>query len=56
MVDAEVGGGTIEVKRHTDGGVAGIAIATFKGTIFDNRSQGYENVGGYRQSECKSKY
>ena len=53
MVDAEVGGGTIEVKRYADGGVTGIAVATSKGAIFDNRSQGYENVDGYRRSECK---
>ena len=53
MVDVEVGGSTIEVKRHAGSGVVGIAVATFKGAVFDNCGQGYENVGGYLRSECR---
>ena len=54
MVDVEVGGGTVEVKRHAGSGVASITVATFNGPVFDNCGQGYENVGGYRRPECRS--
>ena len=34
MVDVEVGGGAVEVERDAGGGVAGVAVAGFKGAVF----------------------
>lgn len=51
VVNVEVGGRAVEVERHAGRGVAGIAVAPSKGTVFDDGGHGDENVSGYRRSE-----
>ncbi len=53
VVDVEVGGSAVEVEGHAGGGVAGVAEAAFKGTVFDDAGEGDEDVGHYFLSECR---
>ena len=53
VVDVELVWGAVEVEGYAGGGVAGVAVAASKRTIFDDACEGDENVGGNFRPGCR---
>ncbi len=51
MVNVEVGGSAVEVKRYAEVGIASVTVAAFEGAVFNDGYDGDEDVGGNYRSE-----